>query len=118
MEYDEKSQTFKSLHECAILSSVAIFDHQIDSKQNKLNELWLDKNTIGDASETALIKFFQPIEDIETTRSRFPIIQLDSKGEARISFNSINKFALSIVNYETDDSSFSLLIKVILNSFE
>jgi len=31
--------------------------------------------TIGDASESALIKFFQPIEDIKTCRDRFPVLR-------------------------------------------
>lgn len=34
--------------------------------------LYLDMPTTGDASETALIKFFQPIADIQKTRERFP----------------------------------------------
>jgi sodium/potassium-transporting ATPase subunit alpha len=37
--------------------------------------LWLDIPTIGDASESALIKFFQPIEDINATRERYPVIK-------------------------------------------
>jgi hypothetical protein len=35
--------------------------------------LHLDKPTIGDASESALIKFFQAIDDITRTRDRFPV---------------------------------------------
>ena len=34
--------------------------------------LYLDMPTTGDASETALIKFYQPIADIQQTRSAFP----------------------------------------------
>jgi hypothetical protein len=34
--------------------------------------LFLDMPTTGDASESALIKFFQPIADIQETRAKFP----------------------------------------------
>jgi len=37
--------------------------------------LWLDVPTIGDASESALIKFFQAVEDIVVTRERYPVIK-------------------------------------------
>ncbi len=36
---------------------------------------WLERPTTGDASETALIKFFQPIEDIEITRGKFKLVK-------------------------------------------
>lgn len=35
--------------------------------------LYLDMPTTGDASESGLIKFFQPISDITKLRERFPI---------------------------------------------
>lgn len=31
--------------------------------------------TTGDASETGLIKFFQPISDVAKTREQFPVIR-------------------------------------------
>jgi hypothetical protein len=34
--------------------------------------LYLDMPTTGDASETALVKFYQPIADIQKTRAQFP----------------------------------------------
>ena len=58
--------------------------------------LWLEIPTIGDASETALIKFFQPIEDIKTTRARFPVIKNREGRDMRLLFSSVNKFAFSI----------------------
>jgi sodium/potassium-transporting ATPase subunit alpha len=58
--------------------------------------LWLDMPTIGDASESALIKFFQPIEDIKTTRGRFPAIKNKEGRDMRLLFSSVNKFAFSI----------------------
>lgn len=88
-EYDPEDPGFKALHECAIICSVAVFDPSPpefeqerikqdthlnpQEKEDKLKEflkeweekvkkmLWLEMPTLGDASETALIKFFQPI---------------------------------------------------------
>lgn len=37
--------------------------------------MYLDMPTTGDASESGLIKFFQPISDITKTRLNFPIIR-------------------------------------------
>lgn len=36
-------------------------------------KLYLDMPTTGDASETGLIKFFQPISDVAKTRDLFPV---------------------------------------------
>lgn len=59
--------------------------------------MWLEKPVSGDASETALVKFFQPINDILDTRSRYNIIK-DSEGkQGRMPFNSTNKYAFLIV---------------------
>lgn len=38
-------------------------------------KLYLDMPTTGDASETGLIKFFQPISDVAKTREQFPVIR-------------------------------------------
>ncbi len=73
--------------------------------------LWLDNPTIGDASESALIKFFQPIEDIKVTRERFPVIKNKEEREVRLLFSSINKFAFSINKYPTKDSDLCLFTK-------
>lgn len=37
--------------------------------------IYLDMPTTGDASESGLIKFFQPISDITKMRAQFPIIK-------------------------------------------
>jgi len=37
------------------------------------NTQWLVAEVVGDASETALVKFFQPIEDIRTTKKSHEI---------------------------------------------
>lgn len=52
---------------------------------------------IGDASETALVKFYQPIEDILKTRSLYKFARNKDGSEAKMPFNSTNKYALSIV---------------------
>lgn len=51
---------------------------------------------MGDASETALVKFYQPIEDIAKTRSLYELAK-GKDGAAKMPFNSTNKYALSIV---------------------
>jgi len=66
---------------------------------------------MGDATETAIVKFFQPIEDIERTRNKNKIIVLPDGGLAKMPFNSTNKYALSIVETKTDDSEYCIYIK-------
>jgi len=73
-------------------------------------KLWLDIPVIGDASETALVRFFQAIEDIKITRARHPLAMVNGT-ECRVAFNSTNKFALSIVEYPTPNSHYCMLIK-------
>ena len=72
-EYDTNDATFRDLHDCAIITSEARFNIQVKEK-SAVN--WLETPTIGDASESALIKFFQPIEDIQITRDRRLLIVL------------------------------------------
>jgi sodium/potassium-transporting ATPase subunit alpha len=78
----------------------------------KLNaKFWQERPAIGDASETALIKFFQPIEDIKTTRGKRPVKIMEDGSEGRIPFNSSWKYALTILDYKTEDSDNCILIK-------
>ena len=51
---------------------------------------------MGDASETALVKFYQPIEDIAKTRALYELAK-GKDGVAKMPFNSTNKYALSVV---------------------
>lgn len=81
------------------------------SNQKEEPKLWLDTPAIGDASETALIKFFQPIEDIRDTRERHPLKEMEDKSLGRIPFNSSWKYALSIVDYRAEDSVNCIFIK-------
>ncbi|CAD8136306.1 unnamed protein product [Paramecium pentaurelia] len=107
-EYDTNDPTFRDLHDCAIITSEAKFNIQA---KDKATVNWLDTPTLGDASETALIKFFQPIEDIESTRQRRQLVELSDKSLAKMPFNSTNKFSLCIVNWETQDSYYCVYIK-------
>jgi sodium/potassium-transporting ATPase subunit alpha len=56
-----------------LISNLKATDSDYDSKKKHIEEEWLKelskmpyylRPTQGDASETAIIKFFQPIEDI------------------------------------------------------
>jgi len=135
-EYDREDPDFKNLHLNAILCSEATFDNnvplekfaslhgseaEIAKKREQLQKnhladlekkLYLERPTIGDASETALIKFFQPIEDIGNTRSGFPIKEMRDKSLAKIPFNSSWKYALTICDYKTEGSVNTTFIKV------
>lgn len=68
-------------------------------------------SVIGDASETALVKFYQPIEDILKTRSLYRFAKSKDGSDAKMPFNSTNKYALSIVRQETADSIYCVYIK-------
>lgn len=123
-EYDIKDPGFKALQECAVICSVANFDRSLpaekvsqinndkgltkEKKEEKIKDeerlweerlktmLYLEMPTTGDASESGLIKFFQPISDITKMRDEYPIIK-DYEGKpCRLPFNSTNKYAFSI----------------------
>lgn len=49
-----------------------ISEAKLSWEQSLKSMLYLDMPTTGDASESALIKFFQPINDILETRKQFP----------------------------------------------
>lgn len=73
--------------------------------------LYLDKPTIGDASESALIKFFQPVEDIVVTRNRFPVKMEKDDREAKIPFNSAIKYAYSINSINNNPNQYGCFTK-------
>ena len=73
--------------------------------------LYLDMPTTGDASESGLIKFFQPISDIMDLRNQFPVARDDEHRECRLPFNSTNKYAFSVNHYPTHDSEYCLFVK-------
>ena len=136
-EYDMNSPGFKTLHENAILSSEATFntappqelfeslekiknDSEKETKRQQIiaqyqkdleNTQWLDRATIGDASESAIIKFFQPIQDIQATREQYLIRKMKDGSMGRIPFNSSWKYALVICKYEIPGSVNCIFIK-------
>lgn len=73
--------------------------------------LYLDMPTTGDASESGLIKFFQPIEDVNSIRQRFPVVRDKENRECRLPFNSTNKYAFSINHNEISDSHYCVYVK-------
>ena len=58
---------------------------------------YMNAPVMGDASETALVKFYQPLEDIIQTRALYSMGKCKDGSESRMPFNSANKYALSIV---------------------
>ena len=64
---------------------------------------------IGDASEIALMKFFQPIEDIAKVRESLSIAKQFDDSDAIVGFNSSYKFALIIFELG-EDSDYSHVV--------
>lgn len=57
------------------------------------------RKTIGDASESGLIKFCHTIMDLNETRKRFPVFNFEQEGqqvEALIPFSSEIKFNMFV----------------------
>ena len=130
----ETNETFKQLHNCAVMNSVAVFSdampemmqqklerikknkpEKYDEEKLKLEEKWADelentpyhaREVIGDASETALVKFFQPLEDILSTREKLTLGKRVDNTDSKIVFNSAYKFAMQIF-MTPDDPEFS-----------
>ncbi|CAD8084939.1 unnamed protein product [Paramecium sonneborni] len=138
-EYDLQNKGFQDLFECASFCSEAVFDPSLPqelrmkiqndkllNQQQKEQKIqlatndweikyqsmsWLERPTIGDASESALIKFLQPIKDIlETRNSKKLATDVDGKN-TRMPFNSNNKYAFVILEYETEESFYCLMSK-------
>lgn len=124
--YDVQDESYKALQRCAILCNNAVFDE--DSKYEKvLNAqggvsrgkskpfketvmtpsgvplgmvVW---DTIGDASESAMIKYCQDKQEIMEYRARNQKIK-------EIPFNSKNKYQLSLHKQDNDDSKPILMV--------
>ena len=113
LEYDPNELGFRTLHECAIINCEAEFQ----TGETPVSQVMEDKNafmdchTSGDATETAFIKFYQPIEDITVTREKNQAAQLPDGEKARLPFNSQNKFSLLICNYPSEKSFFRIYMK-------
>ena len=70
------------------------------------NTPYYSREVIGDASETALIKFYQPIEDILETRNKLSLGSRFDGSESKIVFSSAYKFAMQIFK-TPDDPEYS-----------
>lgn len=81
IQYEKIHDSFQKLQEVATLNSDAEF---LTSATNPL-----DRKTKGDATESALIQFFEQIRSISDYRKEFPRV-------FGIPFNSTNKWMLSI----------------------
>lgn len=72
---------------------------------------YANASVMGDASQTALVKFYQPIEDIGLTRSLYTLGKCKDGSESKMPFNSTNKYALSIIKQEGADHHYIAYIK-------
>jgi sodium/potassium-transporting ATPase subunit alpha len=70
MEYKPFDSSFKDLQSIAIISSEAEFKTE---KSKYKDTYWLEADVRGDASETGIVKFFQPIRYIDEVRDEFRV---------------------------------------------
>uniref|UniRef100_A0A5F8H2G3 Sodium/potassium-transporting ATPase subunit alpha n=1 Tax=Monodelphis domestica TaxID=13616 RepID=A0A5F8H2G3_MONDO len=101
---DQKAQSFdQSSATWASLLNIVTLCNRAEFGAGQENVSIMKKIVMGDASETALLKFSEVIMgDVIERRKR-------NKKVAEIPFNSLNKFQLSI--HETDDKRFLLVMK-------
>jgi sodium/potassium-transporting ATPase subunit alpha len=90
--FDATAPTFKRLQNIATLCNKATFKQDPENLKKKV----LQRDTKGDASESAFIKFCEPLTPIVEMRAR-------NKELAEVPFNSANKFQIAI-NMQDNDS--------------
>ena len=66
---------------------------------------YYDREVIGDASETALVKFFQPFGDILEVRDSMKVAKQFDDTDAIIGFNSAYKYALNVFELPNDSEN-------------
>eukprot|EP00033_Pygsuia_biforma_P002503 GCRY01002773.1.p1 GENE.GCRY01002773.1~~GCRY01002773.1.p1 ORF type:complete len:1058 (+),score=237.52 GCRY01002773.1:171-3344(+) len=99
VDYEPSETTFQHLQRVATICNRALFE------PSTLHKPVLERDTIGDASESALIKFVEPIRSILQFRECYPKV-------AEIPFNSTNKYQVSIHSPESqDDRRYVLVMK-------
>ena len=88
---------------------------KFESAKRRMEEEWkvtlastpyYEREVIGDASETALVKFFQPIRDILELRETVSLGKRFDGSESKIVFNSAYKYAMQIF-VTPDDPDYS-----------
>lgn len=82
---------------------------QTEYEEQEKSKKFKSRKANSDASENALIKFYQPIKDIEETRKEFVTARDNEKQGAVIPFQSAHKYAMTIVNL--DETNYHFLIK-------
>jgi len=113
--FDSSSPTFKRLQQCATLCNTAVWDKRSQVEKDPLTgemkaggkdipfsqditlgdgsiEHRIMWSPIGDASESAMIKFCQPMRDILDFRAEYP-----KNDKGKIPFNSANKYQVQII---------------------
>eukprot|EP00599_Poterioochromonas_sp_BG-1_P001869 CAMPEP_0173134210 /NCGR_PEP_ID=MMETSP1105-20130129/1161_1 /TAXON_ID=2985 /ORGANISM="Ochromonas sp., Strain BG-1" /LENGTH=1071 /DNA_ID=CAMNT_0014045975 /DNA_START=23 /DNA_END=3235 /DNA_ORIENTATION=+ len=99
--FDENAESFKKLQRIASLNSDAVFLPSSASEPDVLK-----KETKGDASESGIIKFVEPLRSIENYRNA-------CKRLVSIPFNSTNKWMATICEQEGDNPDILPLILMI-----
>lgn len=94
---------FKELQRVATLNTDATFLPKDEKKPETMTNDVLKRATKGDASETAIIKFCEPIRGIDEFREK-------NKKNCSIPFNSKNKWMMTIREKE-DGSGLIMLVK-------
>jgi len=94
-QFQQSDPNFRALQTIATLNTDATF---LDSPENLAETDVLKKTTVGDASESAIIKFVDPLRSITEFRST-------CKRLFAIPFNSSNKWMLSVNKQENSDAA-------------
>jgi sodium/potassium-transporting ATPase subunit alpha len=135
-DYNYKDPGFHALQESAVIGSDAYFNESVPESvyakipqdlpnrdaQRAVAEKeykaefakipFYERPTVGDATESAIIKFFQAIEDIRELRKKHPIVKNPDDGnDAKLPFNSTNKFTLRVVDYTRPESAYCVFLK-------
>jgi sodium/potassium-transporting ATPase subunit alpha len=94
--FDSAVPVLQRLMQAAVLNTEAAFTSFEDDI--------VSRSTRGDASETALIKFFEGVEPVEAYRSRNPRVGV-------IPFNSTNKYMCSVNSTNEADTTHCIFMK-------
>lgn len=97
--YAAEDANFLALQRCATLNTDAVFLPSSDSEPDVLK-----KETKGDASESAIIKFLEPLHPVAAYRA-------DWQRVVSIPFNSSNKWMASVVQKKDAQEGYVLLLK-------
>ncbi|KAL4483686.1 hypothetical protein ABPG73_002428 [Tetrahymena malaccensis] len=108
-EYDTEDPDFKTLQKAAMLSSEARFDTSTIKEKDNID--YLTCPVLGDATETGIIRFYQYIDDVNSFRERYRVAKNPDGTYGKMPFNSQVKFALTIIEEQTQDSDYTVYIK-------